>query len=189
MRSRRRDATLKNLKDSLRTSIVSQTSSETSTGTPERSGAAPDPRRLPRVRTPEDLQPSGEFEQQVFDALDQEFGRLDGSARASAKFERHVYDELRQQRLAEGWTEEDAGDLQEVFDRDWFARCTADLAVTSMTSRLIRLFGLDQYHDAIMPLIISGLFAPQQHARTKEVFVGHETHALTKQLRDRRAAR
>jgi hypothetical protein len=142
-----------------------------------------------RVRTPEDLQARNSFETEVYEALQQEFGHLDGAVRAAARFEQQVYQDLRAQRLAEGYSHEDAGDLQEVFDRAWFSRCCTDLAVIKMTSRLALSFGLAAQHDQIVDLLVKRLFSPEptRPGATKEVFLGSETAALSKQLRDRRA--
>jgi hypothetical protein len=166
----------------------SQTSQARLIGPQDESNEQPNPRRLPRVRTPQDLEPKSEFEGKVAEVLQQEFGNLDAATRAAACFEHQIYEKMRADRLAEGYTQEDAGDLPAVFDNQWFAECSTNLAVVKATSRLVGLFGLAEQHDHIIRLLIESRFgAPPPSSQTREIFIGGSTHALTKELRDRRS--
>lgn len=115
-------------------------------------------------------------------------------ARAGARFERHVYDAVRQRRVQEGWSDEDAGEMPQVFDRAWYERITGDLVVLKTTIMMIGILGLDQYRDDIVDQLVTQMFVEEPKARphdakgTRDVYLGTEVAAMIKQMRDRRAA-
>ena len=153
-----------------------------------------DPRRPLRVRTTQELDATAtEFEAKVYDALVGEFQALDDMARAGARFERRVYDDVKQRRVQEGWSDDDAGEMPQVFDRAWYEQITGDLVVLKSTIKIIELLGLEPYRDDIVALLVAKMFAPPESKRpdakgTRDVFLGSEVGAMLKQMQDRRAA-
>lgn len=121
-----------------------------------------------------------------------EFQALDDMARAGARFERRVYEQVKQRRVQEGWTDEDAGEMPQVFDRAWYEQVTGDLVILKATIKLITLLGLDEFRDDIAELLIAKMFAPEpkrpEPKGTRDVFLGSEVGAMLKQMQDRRVA-
>ncbi len=117
---------------------------------------------------------------------------MDDMARAGARFERRVYEQVKQRRVQEGWTDEDAGDMPQVFDRAWYEQVTGDLVVLKTTLTLIKLLGLDEFRDDIAELLVAKMFAVPEAKQvpkgTRDVFLGSEVGAMLKQMQDRRAA-
>jgi hypothetical protein len=145
----------------------------------------PAPVNTPRINDFATVKSRSAFEHEVLTALEEEFSRLDDVARAAARFERQTLEHMKKQRLAEGYTDDDAGDLKSPFDVDDFTNRVAGLVEISTLSRVVGMLGLGTYRDEIVRRMISQKFATfeDKPKEVKAVYLGSHEQAMLRELR------
>jgi crotonobetainyl-CoA:carnitine CoA-transferase CaiB-like acyl-CoA transferase len=145
----------------------------------------PAPPNTPQVHDFATVKSRSAFEHEVLTALEEEFSRLDDVARAAARFERQTLEHMKKQRLAEGYTDDDAGDLKSPFDVDDFTARVAGLVEISTLSRVVGMLGLGTYRDEIVRRMISQKFttAEDKPKEVKAVYLGSHEQAMLRELR------
>lgn len=91
-------------------------------------------------------------------------------ARASARFESDIHEKLVNDRIAEGYSEDEAGDIQRVFHADDFNDTFRKFMQLRIEKRLIERLELDKYEESIMEKRIDDLLVPKPKG-TKSVTV------------------
>lgn len=145
----------------------------------------PAPPNTPRINDFATVKSRSAFEHEVLTALEEEFSRLDDVARAAARFERQTLEHMKKQRLAEGYTDDDAGDLKSPFDVDDFTARVAGLVEISTLSRVVGMLGLGTYRDEIVRRMIAQKFATAEDKpkEVKAVYLGSHEQAMLRELR------
>jgi hypothetical protein len=132
--------------------------------------APPDPSVAPTLQVkPEPREPSS-GEKEILDLLWSEYEKSDEVARASARFESDIHEKLVNDRVAEGYSEDEAGEIQRVFRADDFNNIFRKLMQLRIERRLIERLDLDEYEEAIMEKRIDDLLVPKPKG-TKSVTV------------------
>lgn len=89
-------------------------------------------------------------EKEILDLLWAEYSKSDEVARASARFESDLYEKLVNDRIAEGYAEDEAGEINRVFRADDFNDIFRRLMQLRIERALIDRLELDAYEDDIM---------------------------------------
>jgi hypothetical protein len=157
---------------------------KTSIGPPEKSKRRRTPSREIRDegRLPHHLRqrrpppPPTKGEQKILDLLWAEYRKADAAARAAARFEVDVHEDLRQKRIEEGFLDEEAGNIQRVFYKEEFNDTFRKLMQLRIENRLISLLGLGNFREDILRQRIATVF----HSSTKTITVdGDSLHVGT----------
>lgn len=127
----------------------------------------PGPSVTPPLQVRPEPEPPSPEEQAVLDLLWREYRKSDAAAKAAARFERDVHAELVQQRKAEGFEADEAGDVQQVFRADEFNTTFRQLLQLRMEIALIGELGLQQYEADIMQERIRSTFG--KRTGTKQI--------------------
>lgn len=114
----------------------------------------------------------------MLDLLWTEYRKSDVAARAAARFERDVHNQLVQQRADEGFSEDEAGEIRRVFRAADFNTTYRQLLQLRMEIMLLRRLDLEQYEQDIMRARIRTTFGPPQNG-TKQVVVQRPTDQLS----------
>jgi hypothetical protein len=113
----------------------------------------------------------------VTQMLWREFTKADDVARASARFESEVHEELVQRRLAEGYGEDEAGAVRRVFKADDFNDTFRRLLQLRIEMRMIKRLGLHAYEREIVAERIKEVLGAKPTAM-KSVAVSQPTDKL-----------
>lgn len=105
----------------------------------------------------------------MLDLLWTEYRKSDAAARAAARFEVSVHEQQLQDRLAEGYDEDEAGELRQVFRADDFNTTFRQLLQLRMERQLLRELELGDYEDDIMKERIRAIFGRASSNGTKRV--------------------
>ena len=115
----------------------------------------------PTLQVRPEPKPPTPGEQRILDLLWSEFAKSDDVARASARFESEVHEQLVQRRLSEGYSADEAGDIRRVFRADDFNDTFRRLLQLRIDVRLIQKLGLQNYEREIIATRIREVFAPK----------------------------
>lgn len=102
--------------------------------------------------------PPTKHEQAILDLLWKEYRKSDTVARAAARFEADVHAQLVQRRIAEGLSEDEAGEVSSVFRADEFNTAFRRLLQLRLEIQLLRKLGLQDYESDIVQQRIKAIF-------------------------------
>ena len=133
------------------------------------------PEKTLRVQIHDDIPEPSKREAEFLEVLKDEFGQADDLAKAVSRFESEVL----QPRYPEGEMS------PEEFGVTHFHRLCDDLGQLTLTRKMIRLYGLEDYEKEIMALLIEQIFRSAP-ARPKHgaVFSGTDEQLLEYQTRE-----
>lgn len=123
----------------------------------------------PKLQIRPEPKPPTKGEQEILDLLRSEFDRSDDVARAAARFETDVHEQMVQRHIEEGFSEDEAGDVHRVFRAEEFNNTYRRLMMLRMERALLRNLDLGDYEDEIMRERIQAVFGPQSPAPTKPI--------------------
>ena len=109
-------------------------------------------------------------EQEILDLLWCEYDRSDDVARAAARFESAVHEQLVQRRVQDGMAEDEAGEVRRVFRADEFNDTYRRLLMIRMERQLLRNLELQDYEHDIMQARIQVVFGPKSDGTKKISF-------------------
>lgn len=111
-----------------------------------------------------------EGEQEILDLLWHEYDRSDDVAKAAARFESDVHEQLVQRRVQDGLSEDEAGEIRRVFRADEFNDTYRRLLMLRMERELLRNLDLQDYEHDIMQARIQVVFGPKPTGTKKITF-------------------
>lgn len=131
----------------------------------------------PTLQVKPEPRPPTPGEQATLDILWEEYEKADDVARAAARFEAEVHEKLVNQRIKEGYSKDEAGEMRRVFNADDFNEIFRKFLQLRIERRMIEDLSLTDFESEILNKRIDEILTPKPRG-TKTITVPASNNSI-----------